>query len=324
MSQLLKNKSILITGGTGSLGTALVRRISTGEWGEPQALTVFSRGELKQAVMAENHWSCEYLRFIIGDVQDYSSVLDALRGVDIVIHAAAMKRIETCGKFPEEAMATNFGGACNIIDAIKAGDKGVECVVGISSDKGADPLNFYGLTKAAMELRFRVANDEYPSTRFVCVRYGNVMGSRGSVIPIWQEQIKNKKPITITDPDMTRFLISLDRAVDTIMAVIATGNGGDVYIPHSLPAATVGALAEALSDGRDCTINIIGKRPGEKMHETLITKTEIGHVVRRDGYYVVARERQNTAVIEKEYVSCDYLVTMDELHRVLEESGVMK
>lgn len=322
---LLSNKIILITGGTGSLGTAIINSIATGKYGKPRAVIVFSRDELKQAQMAQDYIDYRWLYFVIGDVRHYGSIKNAIRSVDIVIHAAAMKRVEMCERFPDEAVLTNYMGASNIVQAIKDTSASIECVVGVSSDKGAKPLNVYGMTKALQESRLIAANNEdIGHTKFVCVRYGNVVGSRGSVIPIWQQLIKEGKSITVTDPKMTRFFVSLDTAVDTIMSVIKDGQPGDIYVPSKLPAATIGDLANVLTNGNSKNIIVTGKGRGEKMHETLVTDDEISRTVKRDGYYVITTEQQQYHELDREYISRDYVLSPHDLYKVMREYGVIQ
>ncbi len=324
MSKILEGKSILITGGTGSLGNAIVRRIATGEYGEPRTVAIFSRDELKQSIMATEYKHEDYIRFIIGDVRSYLSVLNAVWGMDYVIHAAAMKRIQSCRAFPEEAILTNCIGTANLVKAVKQAKCDIECVAGVSSDKGTNPVNTYGLTKALAEEVMLNANTGYVDTRFVCVRYGNVMGSRGSVIPIWQEQIRRGQPITITEPKMTRFLIGLDLAVDVLIEVIASAKKGDIYIPLSLPATSMGELAKVMLNGDIKRIVIIGKGRGEKMHETLITDDEAERTIVRDGYYVVTNEVQAKPVLKREYISSDYVLPPAEIKAMLIKQGIIK
>lgn len=321
---LLDGKIILLTGGTGSLGTAIIQRVATLKYGNPKAVIVYSRDELKQSQMAVEY-KHKWLYFVVGDVRHYCSVLNAIRSVDIVIHAAAMKRVETCEKFPDEAVQTNYMGASNIVQAIKASGTKVECVVGIGSDKGAKPLNVYGMTKALQESRLIAANNEgLGHTKFVCVRYGNVVGSRGSVIPIWQKQAAEGKPLTVTDPKMTRFFVSLDKAVATIMAVIKDGKPGDIYVPGGLPAGTIGDVAMVLNNGRKYNITVIGKGRGEKMHETLITDDEIKRTAKSNGYYVITQETQQYPGLDKEYNSKDYILAYPELRKLMAGLGVIK
>jgi UDP-glucose 4-epimerase len=262
------------------------------------------------------------MRYIIGDIRDYHAVVSAVSGADILFNAAALKRVETCEKFPDEAISTNYIGASNIVRAIREMRCSVKVVIGVGSDKGAHPMNIYGATKFLQECRLLVANYECPHTRFVGVRYGNVMASRGSVIPIWQEQIRQGKPITITDPAMTRFLISLDQAVDTLLAVLEYAERGEVYIPH-LPAAAIGNMAQVLVENHPVVIEITGKGFGEKMHEVLITEEEANRTVARNGYYVVTQSKQPTPAIDHEYISRDCLVSSDNLKKLFIKYGLL-
>jgi UDP-glucose 4-epimerase len=266
----------------------------------------------------------DYMRYFIGDVRNYWTFLKVIPVVDIVIHAAAMKRVETCNLYQDEAYATNVKGTDNLINAIRTTRNHVEWVVGVSSDKRANPSNYYGETKAQQETNLLKANDTCGDTKFISVRYGNVMGSRGSVLPIWQGQIQRGESVTVTDPDMTRFFLSLDQAVDTIMYAISTANSGEVYIPHSLPAARIGDLADLIIRGSDAEIMVVGKGLGEKMHETLLTGDEADYTVIREGYYVVTGSIQPTPAITKEYVSRDYVLSVDELRRLLVRRGIIK
>ena len=295
---MFENKRILITGGTGSLGQALVRRLLTKEMGRPAEITVFSRDEAKQHYMRLSYMNRqvatdeiiyrnfqELLSFRIGDVRDYSSVLQAVRKSDVVFHAAALKQVPTCEYFPFEAVQTNIIGAHNIVRSILENDTPVELVVGISSDKACKPINVYGMTKALQERVFIKANIG-STTRFVCVRYGNVIASRGSVVPLFLEQIANGGPVTITAEGMTRFLLSLDRAVDTIFAAARGALPGETYIPQ-VPSAYIVDLAEVLINGRNIPVIYTGIRPGEKLHEILISEEERYRTIERDGYYVI-------------------------------------
>lgn len=321
---LFDGKVLLITGGTGSLGGALVKRIAGGSCGIPRKMVIYSRDELKQAMMASEYKGIDYMRYVIGDVRNYASVVDVIRESDVVIHTAAMKRVGACESFPDEAIMTNYMGASNIVRAIKEVNNHVECVVGVSSDKGAKPLNVYGMTKALQEHRFIIANRECPDVRFVCVRYGNVMGSRGSVIPIWQEQISNNMPITVTDPTMTRFLLSLDQAVDTLLAAFEYEESAEVYVPYDLPATRIGDMAELMCNGNKSKLRLIGKQRGEKMHETLITEDEVRRTIKRGNYYAITDALQPAPAINKEYISSDYVLNLPELKAFLIEQGVLK
>jgi len=297
----LDNKRVLITGGTGSLGESLVRRLLTGEMGRPSSVTVFSRDETKQHYMRLRYMqrasatdeiiyenSLRSLKFRIGDVRDYSSVVQAVKTADVVFHAAAMKQVPTCDYYPFEAVQTNVGGAQNLVRAIKESSTPVETVIGISTDKACKPVNVMGMTKALQERVLIQANLECPNTRFMCVRYGNVISSRGSVIPLFLDQISNGSDITVTHQEMTRFLISLDRSVDTVFAVLQFGKKGETFVP-SVPAARVVDIVEALknSQGKQVNINITGIRPGEKLHEILVSEEERHRTTQRNGYYVI-------------------------------------
>jgi FlaA1/EpsC-like NDP-sugar epimerase len=319
LKHILDGKRVTITGGTGSLGTQLVIRLLTGNDGNPHSVTVFSRDELKQANMKATYKD-DRLRFVIGDMRDADSVWSVLQYTDILFNAAALKRVETCEKFPDEAIATNYIGASNIVKAIRQYKCPVEAVVNVGSDKNCSPINVYGASKFLQECRLMVANSECPNTRFVGVRYGNVMASRGSVIPIWQEQIQQGKPVTVTDPAMTRFLISLDQAVDTLLDALKFALPGEVYIPQ-LPASRIGDMAEALLDGKCNEIKITGKGHGEKMHEVLITDQEAERTIERDNYYVITSTNHPRPVLDREYISKDHLISKAELRQLFVKNG---
>jgi len=296
---ILENKNILITGGTGSLGKVLVRRLLSGEMGTPKKIVVFSRDEAKQHFMRIGflhkravtdeviyHRANDLLDFRIGDVRDYHSVSSALQGIDVVFNAAALKQVPTCEYFPYQAVMTNITGPENVVRAIEEQHLPIETVVGISTDKACKPVNVMGLTKAIQERVFIQANMRCPGTRFVCVRYGNVLASRGSVIPLFHDQIRNGGPVTITTLDMTRFLLSLDQAVDTIFAAVNTGERGDTFIPQ-VPAARMVDVAAVLIGDRPIKTIVTGIRPGEKLHEILVSEEERYHTVERGNYYVI-------------------------------------
>ena len=297
---MLDGKRILVTGGTGSLGQAMVRRLLGGVMGTPDKVVVFSRDEAKQHYMRLSYEQRSAstdeviyenfrrkLQFLIGDIRDYADVCAALRGVDVVINAAALKQVPTCEYFPAQAVATNVHGPENIVRAIRDLSLPIEAVVGVSTDKACKPVNVMGLTKAIMERVLIAGALQVPSTRFLIVRYGNVLASRGSVIPLFLDQIKRGGPVTITDPAMTRFLISLDQAVDTIFTALREGRTGETYVP-TCAAATVADIAKALIGDRVIAIKVTGIRPGEKLHEILISEEEMRHVQRRGEYVAIS------------------------------------
>jgi FlaA1/EpsC-like NDP-sugar epimerase len=296
---ILDGKRVLVTGGTGSLGGKVVRALLRGDMGRPAGITVFSRDEAKQNDMRLSFMnrpaatdeviytnSQQLLSFRIGDVRDYAAVRAAIEHADIVINAAALKQVPSCEYFPVEAVQTNVMGAANLVRAIRESGARVETVVGISTDKACKPVNVMGMTKALMERIFAEANLECPSTRFVCVRYGNVIASRGSVVPLFVEQIANGGPVTITTEDMTRFLLSLDRAVETVFAAVEGARPGETYVPR-VAAARIVDVASTLIDGRDIRIDVTGVRPGEKTHEIMVSEEECHRTISRGDYYVI-------------------------------------
>ena len=267
----LKDNVLLITGGTGSFGNAVLNRfLETNHFKE---IRIFSRDEKKQDDM-RNLLKNDKIKFYIGDVRDYNSVEKAMRGVDYVFHAAALKQVPSCEFFPIEATKTNVFGTQNVIDA--ADINGVKKVICLSTDKAAYPINAMGISKALMEKVAIAASRNTTNTTVCLTRYGNVMASRGSVIPLFLKQIKNNEPITITDPKMTRFLMSLDEAVELVLFAFEHGNAGDLFV-NKAPAGTIGDLAQALTEisEKDTTIKIIGTRHGEKLYETLCTREEM-------------------------------------------------
>ncbi len=296
---LFEGKRILVTGGTGSLGHAIVRRLLSGESGTPAKITVFSRDEAKQHNMrlSFSHRKAatddiiyenfrQRLAFQIGDMRDFSSVLQAVREKDVVIHAAALKQVPTCEYFPTEAVQTNIEGARNLVRAIRQTFPPVAAVAGISTDKACKPINVMGMTKAIMERILVEANINTPQSRFVCVRYGNVIASRGSVVPLFLEQIANGGPVTLTLKEMTRFLLSIDGAVDTVFAALESGLPGDTFVPR-VPAARIVDLAQVLIGDRKVPLVFTGIRPGEKIHEIMISEEECYRTAERNGYYVI-------------------------------------
>jgi FlaA1/EpsC-like NDP-sugar epimerase len=340
--KVFEAKEILITGGTGSLAKVLVRRLLSGEMGTPKRIVVFSRDEAKQHQMRleyQNKRSAtddviyknfqQLLTFRIGDVRDFHSVANALRGVDVVFNTAALKQVPTCEYFPFEAVMTNIGGPENIVRAIREHELPIDTVVGISTDKACKPVNVMGMTKAIQERVFIKANMDCGATRFICVRYGNVLASRGSVIPYFQEQIKSGGPVTITSLDMTRFLLSLNNAVDTIFAAVLNAKRGETYIPK-VPAAKVVDIADALIEDRRIEKVITGVRPGEKIHEILISEEEANRTIDTGDYYAIQsilpeiREASPIkSALTKEYSSADNLMSTSEIGSLLRRNHLM-
>ena len=295
----LQNKNVLVTGGTGSLGKTVVRRILSGELGTPNKITVFSRDEAKQHQMRVDYRNLanatdeviykrgqEMLDFVIGNVRDFDSLVRSVRSADIIVHAAALKQVPTCELFPDEAVKTNIEGAQNLVKAVRDHGKNVEQVVGISTDKACKPINVMGMSKAIMERILVNGNLECEGTKFNMVRYGNVIASRGSVVPLFLDQIEHGGPVTITTRDMTRFLLSLDRAVDTVFAALETARRGETFVPL-VESARIMDLAEVLIDGRDIDMVVTGIRPGEKIHEIMVSEEERYRTVARGDYYVI-------------------------------------
>lgn len=285
----IKNKKLLITGGTGSFGNAVLNRfLHTDHFNE---IRIFSRDEKKQndmRILLNN----EKLKFYIGDVRDYKSIEKAMRGVDYVFHAAALKQVPSCEFFPMEATKTNVFGTQNVIDA--AEHNKVSKLICLSTDKAAYPINAMGISKALMEKVAIAAARNCKNTTVCLTRYGNVMGSRGSVIPLFLNQIKNKEAITVTDPKMTRFLMSLNEAVELVLFAFEYGNQGDLFV-NKAPAGTIGDLAQALKEL--CNVNneikIIGTRHGEKLYETLCTREEMMKAEDMDGFYRIPADNRN-------------------------------
>ena len=292
---LFKGKTLLITGGTGSFGNAVLNRFLNTDIGE---IRVFSRDEKKQDDMRHEFQAkmpdvAEKIKFFIGDVRDLASVKNAMHNVDYIFHAAALKQVPSCEFFPMEAVRTNVIGTDNVLTA--AIDAGVKSVICLSTDKAAYPVNAMGITKA-LEERVAVAKSRTVApdkTKICCTRYGNVMCSRGSVIPLWIEQIKAGNPITITEPEMTRFIMSLDEAVDLVLFAFENGVSGDILVQKA-PACTIGVLAQAvkeLFDSKD-DIKVIGIRHGEKMYETLLTNEECANAEDMGDFYRVPSDKR--------------------------------
>ena len=334
----LDNKRVLITGGTGSLGKVLVRRILSGQLGSPQSVIVFSRDEAKQHEMRMdylNHRAAtdevmyhnfeRTLQFKIGDVRDFHSVAQVLRSVDIVFNAAALKQVPACEYFPFEAVKTNIEGAENIVRAITELELGVESVVAISTDKACKPTNVMGMTKAIQERIFLAANISCPRTRFIAVRYGNVLASRGSVVPLFIDQIAAGGPVTLTDKNMTRFLLTLDQAVDTVFEALQFAAAGETYIPK-IKAALIQDVAAALIGSKKIQVIESGIRPGEKMHEIMISEEESVRTISRGDYFAIKSILPEVSSVSTEpsikfaeINSSNYLMSTTEVNSFLEK-----
>ncbi len=291
---LFKDKTLMITGGTGSFGNAVLNRFLKTDIGE---IRIFSRDEKKQDDMrhefqAKMPEEANKIKFYIGDVRDLQSVKNAMHGVDYIFHAAALKQVPSCEFFPMEAVRTNVIGTDNVLTA--AIEEGVESVICLSTDKAAYPVNAMGISKA-LEERVAVAKSRNTDkTKICCTRYGNVMCSRGSVIPLWIEQIKQGNPITITEPTMTRFIMSLDEAVDLVLFAFEHGTSGDILVQKA-PACTIETQAKAVMElfgGKEENIKVIGIRHGEKMYETLLTNEECGKAVDMGDFYRVPADNR--------------------------------
>lgn len=291
-----KDKTLLITGGTGSFGNAVLNRFLKTDIGE---IRVFSRDEKKQDDMRHEFQAkmpevSDKIKFFIGDVRDLSSIKNAMHGVDYIFHAAALKQVPSCEFFPLEAVKTNVIGTDNVLTA--AIDEGVKTVICLSTDKAAYPVNAMGTSKAMMEkvivAKSRTVAPE--NTKICCTRYGNVMCSRGSVIPLWIEQMREGKPITITEPSMTRFIMSLDEAVDLVLFAFENGVSGDILVQKA-PACTIEVLAKAVTElfKSDTEIKVIGIRHGEKMYETLLTNEECAGAVDMGDFYRVPSDKRD-------------------------------
>ena len=280
----------MITGGTGSFGNTVLKRfLST----DVREIRIFSRDEKKQEDMRIAHNNSK-LKFYIGDVRDYDSVYQAMRGVDYVFHAAALKQVPSCEFYPMEAVRTNVVGTENVLNAATA--NGVKRVVVLSTDKAVYPINAMGISKAMAE-KLMVAKSRMQSeteTVFCATRYGNVMASRGSVIPLFVSQLKEGKPLTVTDPNMTRFLMSLEDSVDLVLYAYEHGKQGDIFVQKA-PASTVADLAQALKElfGGDSAVRIIGTRHGEKLYESLISREEMVHAQDMGGYYCIPADNRD-------------------------------
>lgn len=305
---MLENKTLLITGGTGSFGNAVMEKFLDSEVKE---IRIFSRDEKKQDDMRK-HYNNDKLKFYIGNVRDIDSVRNAMRGVDYVFHAAALKQVPSCEFFPIEAVKTNILGTENVLSA--AVEAGVKKVICLSTDKAAYPINAMGISKAMMEkvIVAKARSVEGTGTTICCTRYGNVMASRGSVIPLFIDQIKEGKPLTVTDPDMTRFLMNLSEAVDLVEFAFENANPGDIMVQKA-PASTIRDLAQAVKElfNADNEVRIIGTRHGEKRFETLLTREEFFVADDMDGFYRVPVDKRDLNY-DKYFVDGQEALSQDE------------
>ncbi len=320
----LKDSTVLITGGTGSFGNRVAAHLT--QW-KPKEIRIFSRDEKKQYEMSRHFPDFTYM---IGDIRDPTRVLEAMQGVDFVFHAAALKQVPSCELYPYEAVKTNVLGSANVCSAATAA--GVTAVVVLSTDKAVKPVNAMGISKAMMEKIVCSQNNKTTTTVFCCVRYGNVMGSRGSVIPLFQQQIKQGDPLTITVPQMTRFLMTLDQSVDLVLHAMTNALGGEIFVRKS-PAATVLSLARAIAaesspNGIDHPMQTIGIRAGEKLHEILVNEYEMQRVAEYPEYYVIHPEyripqSRTTQQLGVEYTSENTvrLESTEEIGRLLRRMG---
>ena len=286
---MFKDKVLLISGGTGSFGGAVLKRFLTTDIKE---IRIFSRDELKQDDMRK-FYNNDKLKFYIGDVRDKNSIDDAMRGVDYVFHAAALKQVPSCEFYPMQAVKTNVIGTENLLNSAIAA--GVKKVIALSTDKAVYPINAMGISKAMMERVIVAKGRNVKDTMIACTRYGNVMASRGSVIPLFIDQIKDSKPITITDPNMTRFMMSLDDAVDLVLFAFENGKSGDIFVQKA-PAATVELLAHTMKNilgVPDHEVKTIGTRHGEKLYETLLTKEEMVKAIDMERYYRIPADTRD-------------------------------
>jgi FlaA1/EpsC-like NDP-sugar epimerase len=333
---LLDGKRVLVTGGTGSLGRVFVSRLLSEEHGRPASVTVFSRSEATQHEMRlafarrrvatdDALFDPSPLQFRIGDVSDFHGLSAALREADVVIHAAALKQVPACEYAPFEAIKTNIMGCENLVRAIREQRLEVETVVGVSTDKACKPVNVLGMTKALQERILARANLDATGTRFVSARYGNVLASRGSVLPLFHDQIRHGGPVTVTTLDMTRFLLTLTEAADTVFAALAGADPGETYVPRA-PSARVIDIAAALIGDEAVDIELTGVRPGEKTDEILVSEEEASRTVVRGDYLVIGPMLPELACAPRlddlpfgtcEYSSGDDVLEPDDVHDLL-------
>ena len=326
VAKALRGKHVLVTGGTGSFGTQIVEELLRYD---VAAIHIFSRDEKKQYDMQQTYRTSDKLRFILGDVRDLERTREAFRGINMVFHAAALKQVPNCEYAPYEAVMTNITGAENVRRA--AIERGVEVVTAISTDKAVKPVNVMGMSKAIQERIMLQPSDGDGATRFVCVRYGNVLGSRGSVVPLFYQCIVDGGPLPITHPDMTRFQLTLQQAVDLVLLATVAGKAGDLWV-RKMPAARIAdiglALARGITGRRNYPQSIIGARPGEKMHEVLVSEEEMWRASELEEYFLIpswAQSQHDPGPKEgpfEEYASNSVQqLSQDELLTLLEYDG---
>lgn len=346
--KVLEGKRVLVTGGTGSLGKPLVRRILSGDLGTPESVTVYSRDEGKHHQMKADwkhegmatqdifyHNFEELLEFRLGDMRDYQALVPAVRNADVIFHAAALKQVPSCEYFPYEAVRTNIDGANNLVRAIRSTDTPVKKVVGISTDKACKPVNVMGMTKALQERVLLEGNVGQKGVDFTCVRYGNVVSSRGSALPYFRDQIRHGGPVTLTTREMTRFLITLEQAVDTVFDSLLHSGRGEIFVPH-LPAVRMEDVARAMIGDADIPVTEIGIRPGEKVHEIMVSEEEAARtVVRRgtfrDRYYAISSILPEVSggpvpdpALDGEYCSSSSVINFRDTVSLLKDSGYIE
>jgi UDP-glucose 4-epimerase len=322
----LAGKIVVVTGGTGSLGVALIERLLSGRHGLPTAISILSRDEFKQfhlrRVLEEKYaGTCCQLHFRLGDIRDFDAVQRAVRTADVVFHAAALKHVPQCELNPIEAVQTNVMGLVNLVRAVSLRPSSIEAVIAASTDKACHPINVLGMTKGLQERILVAAAADAQGARFMSARYGNVLASRGSVIETFRDQIRQGGPITLTSRAMTRFAVTLDDAVDALIALFQFGRHGEIFVPHAR-GMRIDTLAECLVGDRNISIVETGLRPGEKLHESLVNEDELPLTSRRGGYYVIApmfeRCRQPAhRAVEQPFRSDQQLLNHSEVEQLL-------
>lgn len=340
---LFENKSILITGGTGSLGKEFLKTILNFKFGIPKKIVIFSRDEAKQYLLKSElnkYFTSEndlydinsILKFIVGDIRNYHDVKNALNDINIVFNTAALKQVPTCEYFPFQAIETNIIGAENIVRTINEHNINVDTVIGLSTDKACKPINVMGMTKSLQERIFTNANILCKNTRFLCVRYGNVLLSRGSAIPLFLDQINNNNNITVTLKDMTRFLLGLDDAVKVVIDAYNNANNGEIYVPK-LRSAKIIDIINILLKNKNVKKDIveIGIRPGEKIHEILVSEEESFRTIEKDGYFIIKpalpeliKENYLKEIkCIKEYSSKDNIMSIEDIENMLKRYNII-